>query len=1002
MGIILDSLIKNEYRNLCFWSWNGVIEKDEVISQIRDFAEKGIGGFFVHSRAGLGIKYMGDVWFEMYQTAVSEAEKYGLSVWIYDEDGWPSGFAGGKVPRAGEEFQFKKMHYSFSRPKCDEKYIIACFKKQENEYKLVDDDGDIYIYYSVDPYYVDLMYKKVTEKFIEETHEVYKKHLGQYFGKTIKGVFTDEPQLSNGSIPWSLELPKYFEKVCGYNMIEKLYMLFVNCRGYQAFRHDFFKTVNQLVLGSFTIPISKWCEENEINFTGHFSCEDSIIDQTMSSGGVMPNYEYFQIPGIDHLGRRITSPVLGKQVSSVAQQMGYKRVLSETFGCSGWNTGFSELSWIWGWQVSLGINLACLHLSAYTIEGIRKRDYPAFFSYQEPWWEKFGELSKWMSGLNYYMSEGVRPTKVLVINPLTSIWCNFSIPYNHHIQIISNQYRNTLENLIDTQVDFDIGDEQLVSKYGNVSKNKFAIGNCEYSIIIIPYCSSLEARTVHLISEFARNGGLVVFINEKPAMIEGRLSKHTVEFSNEVIIQNKREVLRKYFDTINFDREITIFEDNGFRIASNLSVHIRNLSNKKRIYLLNRLADATRNLTIAAEGTYSVYDVNPSDGSRSFVKYYNSNGKTYADIQIQKYQSVMIEIDEKLFENEEEPILKQIDYPYVTVDICDDNALTIDKGLFSINGSEYSDVLPIISMQDKIYEAVKKLENDASVCVKYEFQVDFKSQNSYLHLCIEDKKCKNIYVNGRDILEKKKGWWIDKSIGEFDITGFYVNGVNTVELTYEIPVFNLGYNVHEIFETERNRFFYPVEPESIYLKGDFDVVTEGEIQYLPHCITVKDGRFIIADKLPKLPNSDLTSQGLWFYRGNANFCVNIPGTMKNERVRIVVENPSAAFVEVKVNDKSAGTLINYPYEIDVTDLLSEMDNKTEVIFYGTNRNIFGPHHHVKGENLFVGVNTFKGTWGFEDSIVNYDIKKGRTWSDNYSFTYFGKGKIAVKRYNKNN
>ena len=69
------SFMKNEYRPLSFWSWNGEMKDEEIRWQIREFQKAGFGGFFIHSRAGRTIPYMGKEWFAACQTAVDEAEK---------------------------------------------------------------------------------------------------------------------------------------------------------------------------------------------------------------------------------------------------------------------------------------------------------------------------------------------------------------------------------------------------------------------------------------------------------------------------------------------------------------------------------------------------------------------------------------------------------------------------------------------------------------------------------------------------------------------------------------------------------------------------------------------------------------------------------------------------------------------------------------------------------------------------------------------------------------
>ena len=83
------------FRGKPFWSWNGVLEKDELVRQLSIFKEMGMGGAFMHSRTGLKTEYLGKEWFELINACADECEQLGLEAWLYDEDRWPSGTAGG-------------------------------------------------------------------------------------------------------------------------------------------------------------------------------------------------------------------------------------------------------------------------------------------------------------------------------------------------------------------------------------------------------------------------------------------------------------------------------------------------------------------------------------------------------------------------------------------------------------------------------------------------------------------------------------------------------------------------------------------------------------------------------------------------------------------------------------------------------------------------------------------------------------------------------------------
>jgi hypothetical protein len=90
-----------------FWAWNGALEDEELRRQIRVIERMGMGGFFMHARVGLETPYLGAEWFERVRACIDEARRLGLEAWLYDEDRWPSGFAGGLVT---EDPRFRRRY----------------------------------------------------------------------------------------------------------------------------------------------------------------------------------------------------------------------------------------------------------------------------------------------------------------------------------------------------------------------------------------------------------------------------------------------------------------------------------------------------------------------------------------------------------------------------------------------------------------------------------------------------------------------------------------------------------------------------------------------------------------------------------------------------------------------------------------------------------------------------------------------------------------------------
>lgn len=80
-----------------FWFLNDECRDEHIDAQIREFAQAGVANVVLHPRAGLLLPYGGDDWFAFIKRTVLKCVEHGLGVWLYDEDPYPSGNAGGWI-----------------------------------------------------------------------------------------------------------------------------------------------------------------------------------------------------------------------------------------------------------------------------------------------------------------------------------------------------------------------------------------------------------------------------------------------------------------------------------------------------------------------------------------------------------------------------------------------------------------------------------------------------------------------------------------------------------------------------------------------------------------------------------------------------------------------------------------------------------------------------------------------------------------------------------------
>ena len=197
---------KKDYRSIPFWSWNDKLERDKLIEQIRWMNDNGIGGFFMHARSGLQTEYLSEDWMQCIEACADEAKELDMKAWLYDENGWPSGFVGGKLLEQEEN----RDKYILAEEGDYDKDATASYLMTGDKLVRVSETNmpsagekylNLYIHTAVST--ADILNSKVVEQFVTMTHDKYKERYGETFTDYIEGFFTDEPQYQRWNTPYT-------------------------------------------------------------------------------------------------------------------------------------------------------------------------------------------------------------------------------------------------------------------------------------------------------------------------------------------------------------------------------------------------------------------------------------------------------------------------------------------------------------------------------------------------------------------------------------------------------------------------------------------------------------------------------------------------------------------------------------------------------------------------------------------------------------------------------
>lgn len=887
--------IDKKYRPIPFWSWNEKLDVDETVEQIEKMDEQGIGGFFMHARGGLQTEYMGEEWFENVKACVEKCEENGMYPWAYDENGWPSGFGGGLINGMGVEYQQKYLRYEIGE------------KTSKNT--VAEKDG-IHFYYDINPFYVDTLDEKVIKEFIDKIYQPY----FERFEDRLEGFFTDEPQISRDGIPWSFVIPEEYKRVYGEDILDKLIELFKPIGEYKDTRVKFWKLITELFSRNFMKQIYDWCNDHNLKFTGHLVLEEDFYDQLTTNGACMPHYEYFNIPGMDWLGRHNTPSLTPYQVSSVAQQTGKTQVLSETFALCGHNIGHDELKWIYEYQMVRGINLLCQHLEGYSNRGIRKRDYPPAMYIQQPWWKEYRIFNDSMSRIGMLLSEGEDETEVLVLHPQAAAWTMYDDTKECEADIkrFGSEFIGKLQTLERKHINFHLGDEIIIERHGAVDGKAFVIGKKKYTKVIVPQKDILFENTRKLLEEYVKNGGIITRFEE-------------VEDNDIIDIPEITYCKRHYPD---FDMYYFV---NSTENEYNAKIKY---GNKVMDITTGELEDFCGEHIFRKYESLVVIDEHKSRVEKSCIK------------------------QDNILNLEGEWDIVNISENVMTLDYCDYyfNDVLEEKDGYVLNAMS---------------RAVDRQE-DIKIRMEYRIKANYLPET--LYLAAETPHIFRFFINGTEIEQKKCGYFRDKSFEKLYISGYMKLGENIIAAEID---FHQSEEVYEnvrkgkIFESEKNKLTFDMEIEQMYLVGDFSVETNGEFIELDKKVSRYNGGFVLEKPKKKIALKNIERQGFPFFAGE----MTVRKTFSKDEKIFDFSKCGINVVNVKVNGNNVKTLLWEPYTVNMEEYFKEGENEIELTLINNLRNLLGPFHLKEGETYFCAPPSFykeECIWNGADNSDNWD------------------------------
>jgi hypothetical protein len=999
------------YRAVPFYSLNDLLDSAELDRQITEFAHGGYGGVYLHSRTGLLTGYLGSDWWKAMDAGLKACERNSVFAWFYDEDKWPSGFAGGAVPLKNEEFHAHCLMRLNKSRQVPERGTVISSDSMYNYVSYSAKSGNAWFNGTC---YVDLLNPEMVKEFINSSYVPYAERYREYFGNVAKGIFTDEPQVMpitddvkhDGALPFSPVLIERFKKDHGYDLPPVLGALFESTPGNEAIRLDYFRTLSMQMEASFSGQIGKFCASRNIMFTGHYNGEEGLTSVRNNVGDLMLQMRNMQQPGIDHLGLHIDGALYAaRNNSSVSNQYGITRRLSEAYGISGQNMSFEDRAWIASWHTLNGINHICPHLALYSMKGTRKRDYPPTLSSQQPYWEYNKLLEDYVARLCYLTTIGKYAAEFLVINPLESEYieggANLKTWTERQSRIL-----NLLQILQETHRDYDLGDEQIMSEIASLKGKSIKVGKQTYKAVILPYMLTIRESTLNLLQRFAARGGKIL-ATEMPLYVDGKEDAAKLAVLRKIVRLTEIEKLPLTIQA-ELQPEITVSGENAKDIwtSDRLSgrSHILQITNTSRLNTSRckvRFSDAAGTMVLLDPASGKGFSIKNIDGYEILLH----PAQSYILVNKKLVEGLIVS-DEYSFAKHEKEVLAITGSWHGKR--SDPNALTLDFAAYSTDGGKkFSKPEPVLG----IHERFTRDQYNGPLAMDFEFNVGNVPENCSLVL-EQPEMYKSVEINGSSVNFDGKSFYRDHTFRSSAVTGLLKKGRNIVrlKLDYVAPV-----------PESRDPFKrYGSEIESVYLTGDFGISADtSKMQSEVPQRTAKGylvpkpvhhfESFSVTDEKSEF-SGDLADKGYPFYCGGfvleKEFSVD--SIKKGKRYFIKFPLSEEIILKPVINGAELPPLTWSPWEVEVTGQIRKGTNNLKLILVNSLRNLLGPHHNAEGELVAVSPESFGGgnTWTTRRRGDDnwYDLRlqgPGSTniWRDDYCVIPFGllKDPVLVER-----
>ncbi|MCC6699451.1 MAG: hypothetical protein IT365_27750, partial [Candidatus Hydrogenedentes bacterium] len=529
-----------------FWLWNARLDEATLKSQLRDMAAHDARsvcmlpmpkGFRPDStNNSMEPDYLTPEFLERVRFAVDEAAALGMNWWLYDEGGWPSGRALGKVTDGHDELTRRRVVREPVPPG-------APFTVPDDALALIEEgteprivhpgetwtptaDAAPAFVYRIEPEGTsDLLNPEATRRFISLTHEEYAGVLAPHFGKAVRFTFTDEPGAGMprppDSVPWTPGIEALWQVQTGTPIWSALPRVFAEpgkavSPDVARARIEYYDMLTRRFADAYFGELESWGRSHGLASAGHLGGEDETFGAIKHSfGHVLRPLRRMDVPGVDLIWRQLfpgANPQSNFPVAAAtaAHQNGTRFAFSESFCVYGNGLTPAQMKWLVDYQYVRGINLlviGCYPLSTQDHHMTGERPH---FGPMNPLWDHLPGFHAYVARLGFALSVGTPEIRTALYYPVRDMWA-WGMDATEAVE----SFEALQTELLARQCAFDLIDDDMLSK-GVVQDGTLAVGPMRYDTIVCGNVNWMAHESLRRLEELAQAGGRVLALDHVP------------------------------------------------------------------------------------------------------------------------------------------------------------------------------------------------------------------------------------------------------------------------------------------------------------------------------------------------------------------------------------------------------------------------------------------------------------------------------------------------------